>query len=413
MAVVAKRRKSGKVAYYVVTRWRNKLCWELSGNVRRDAESLDAQRKREKKAGVFQPPRRIAGIRLTIRGYVDEVAELRKKRSSARDPEREMSWVRRHVCNRSWLADIPMQDVRPRMCDRLVHELRTNTIDGKPAADRKPLKDKSINNVLHGLRTMFRTAVREELIENQPVELEPRMLRLSAHTEREIYAPAEVRALLDHESLPHHERVLIAMAFYTGMRNGEICGRRVRDIIDAPGLLALNVDSQYDGLPLKTDNPRTVPIHPELRDLLSDWLENGFALYAKRAPRPDDFIVPNKSPWANCENHTKKTLLGVLKRACSATGVTYRSLHSTRHTFTSVARRAGVSERALGLITHNPRGRIIDVYTHTDWEPLCDVIRAVKFDVRQTLHFVRNSTSKQRVATGLSALRKHAKGNER
>jgi integrase len=407
MALVTRKRARG-VTYYVVHRWQGRICWENAGTVRRQAEELDRQRKREKKLGTFRPVSRTDGGRLTMRGYVDAVQELRERK--VRNATDEMSWVRNHVLNRKWLADTPMAEVRPRFFDRLVAELRANTIDGKPVEGRKPLSDKSINNVLHACRTMFRTAVREDLLDNQPVTLEPRTLRLQAEKERETYEPGEVHQVLTCVGLPEHERVFCALSFYTGMRLGEVCGRRIRDILDAPILPALDISTQYDDQPLKTDSPRLIPMHPELREILTTWLEGGFALYTTRAPEPEDFIVPNAGPWARRTSHTKKSGNMMMQRAFALAGVRYRTVHSTRHTFISMARRAGVDSFRVDLLTHNRKRTQIDRYTHTDWEPLCAAVSLVRFDVHQTQHFPQRTSKQTRVVSGLDALRKSTKG---
>lgn len=58
-------------------------------------------------------------------------------------------------------------------------------------------------------------------------------------------------------------------------------------------------------------------------------------------------------------------------RTCDLLELENRSLHSTRHTMITWARRGGASPDLLEKITHSAAGRFIDQYTHWDWEPLC------------------------------------------
>jgi integrase len=59
-------------------------------------------------------------------------------------------------------------------------------------------------------------------------------------------------------------------------------------------------------------------------------------------------------------------------------GVTNRSLHSTRHTFITLARRGGARTEVVEQITHNAAGTIVDHYTHRDWNELCQAVLALQ-----------------------------------
>ena len=99
--------------------------------------------------------------------------------------------------------------------------------------------------------------------------------------------------------VPADRRVLHALQRYTGMRIGEVVGRRWRDwdpTLEPLG--SLHVHTQYDDQPLKTSSgddtkERLVPIHPELRLILTVWYRSGSEAVYGRAPTSKDFIVPN------------------------------------------------------------------------------------------------------------------------
>jgi hypothetical protein len=55
MSVVAKQRKRGPV-YFVVTKWKKRQYWERVGTDKREADRLDARRKKEVRAKKFKPP---------------------------------------------------------------------------------------------------------------------------------------------------------------------------------------------------------------------------------------------------------------------------------------------------------------------------------------------------------------------
>jgi len=205
------------------------------------------------------------------------------------------------------------------------------------------------------------------------------------------YSDAEALALLNCQDIPPDARMFIALAFYTGMREGEICGRRWRDLdTQKEPLWCLRVSTQYEDQPLKTDDadadhPRDVPVHAELQALLVSWWREGFELVYCRKPTPDDFIIPwrmtgrgRSTPGAA---HTRASAYKMWCRACVVAGVANVSLHSTRHTFISAARRGGAAKDQVEKITHNAKPQdVLDMYTHQGWTTLCEAVASCKYD---------------------------------
>ncbi len=163
-------------------------------------------------------------------------------------------------------------------------------------------------------------------------------------------------------------------------------GSRWRHVdLEATPLGAIHVTSQYDGRPLKTErspgeHSRRVPVHPGLAALLTWWWAEGFELMNCRAPTPDDFVIPRRvrGQVEHLAHHTKKTGATLWGYACREAGVDNLTLHATRHTFITLARRGGARAEVVEQITHNARGTIVDHYTHWDWEPLCEAVLALQ-----------------------------------
>jgi integrase len=121
------------------------------------------------------------------------------------------------------------------------------------------------------------------------------------------------------------------------------------------------------------DASRTVPVHPVLERALDGWWKKGFELVFCRKPTSEDFIVPCRS--RELRNHTKSSAYKMFRRACELVGVEPHTLHSTRHTFITLARRDRARVDVLEQVTHNAKGATIDAYTHWQWEPLCEAVR--------------------------------------
>src|SRR6185312_15154889 len=267
---------------------------------------------------------------------------------------------------------------RVRHVQRLVAELKVTI--GK--ATGKVLSPKSVSNVYGAFRTMVQQARVDELLDVDPCVLPRGTIARKTKHARAPYPRADVRTLTTDERIDPDQRVWNAIAFFTGMRMGEVCGRRWRDWDrEALPLGCLTVATQYDGQPLKTEKhqdeaPRKVPAHPELAHLLEQWWAEGFEMVYGRKPTPDDFIVPNRDGGVRSRSTAYKSWC----KACDAVGVTNLSAHSTRHTFITLARRGGARPDVLERVTHNASGSIVDQYTHWEWEPLCETVIGFRCD---------------------------------
>lgn len=367
MSVVARKGKK-RTVYWVATSYRGHVHWKRSGTDRREAQRLDDEREKQKKAGTFRPEYK-DGQRTTVRAYCEAWLDKRSNRTAKDDRQR----LTDYVLSRDWFVSLRVAEVEPAHIIRLLGELNETHLSAS-----------SVANTYGALRTMFRDARIERLTFEDPCVVPKGTIKRREKKERGVYSREEVQRLLECDAIDWPTFVLLALAFYTGMREGEVCGRRWKDwCVEVEPLGCLNCFDQYNGLPLKTDHPRKIPVHPELAEVLTEWFEHGFELYTTRPPMPDDFIVPNVSARANVPNHTKSTCYKAFKRACQVAGVEAKTLHATRHTFVSWIRRAGGDKAKLEQITHNAAGDIVDQYTHWDWEPLCETVEKLDFGLRQ------------------------------
>lgn len=368
MAVVARKRKNGIV--YLVATWFNKRqYWEEAGSDQREAKRLSERRKREVKAGTYTPPAaRTGGI--TVAGYAERWFAGRTGRNAVSERQQ----ATKHGLGVEWFAELKMEDVRPPHFDKLIKAIRA----------MGEVSEKTIANVLWTIRTMFAAAHFEEIIPHNPYALPPRALRRRSKP-RLPYTRAEAALLLSDRVDPTL-RVMVALALWTGMRKGEICGRRWGDWErDAKPLTGLRCHTQYEDQPLKGDGEegeieraRTIPVHPELAAVLTWWWDEGFELVHLRRPTPRDFIVPRLRDHVSC--NSAMTIYSAWCRACRDAGVENRSMHSTRHTFITFARRATPFTDRVEAITHNAKGATIDMYNHFEWASLCEAVQNLHFD---------------------------------
>ncbi len=371
MAVVAKKRTHG-TTYYVVTFWQGRT-WPSEragdGTDKREAERLDARRKREVKAGTYMPHGSIPKPKdATVAGYA-ELWGKQRENTTANDDRRNLA----RFTSLDWLGAMAFPDVRPKHVIAALKQLRGS------------VSEKSLQNAYGTFRTMCRDAVIAEVIPSSPCVLPRKFFDGSQAKEREVYSKTEAAVLVSHRAIPSPVRVLNALCLLGGLREGEACGRRWGDLDHTTvPLWAMSVASQYEGRQLKTRRPRVVPVHPELVAILNAWAEGDFAGLMGRKPDPDDYIVPYLSSRSAGGHYTRSIYYKAFVSGCAGAGIRARSLHSTRHTMVTMARRGGADRQVLSKVTHNAKGDMIDRYSHHEWPTLCAAVLAIGslFDAR-------------------------------
>lgn len=369
MGIYSRERKSGRV-YYITFQFRGEQRQERAGTSKRAAEILERQRKREVTEGTYSPAAKSGSSQ--CRRHYDDWRSRRTNRTAS-DDHRHVGYLMEAIGDRR-LVDIDQATYFRALMD----VKRAHALSGK-----------TMRNVDCAARAYFDDALECNLIGVTPYVLSKRqrgeVFSVEETAERQPYTRDEVRALTTDSRLPAPTIVLNCLSFYLGTREGETCGRRWRDWDrDAAPLTCMHVATQYNDQPLKGSGrekrrPRKVPVHPELAGLLDWWWSEGFALHYLRTPTLDDFIVPNTHPRAKWGGHTKSSLYKAFQRALEIVSVPNRTLHSTRHTMITWARRGGANKDALRTITHNPKGDILDQYTHLDWQPLCDAVMCIDY----------------------------------
>jgi integrase len=149
----------------------------------------------------------------------------------------------------------------------------------------------------HGvLRALLSRARFEGLIASNPAADLPKgeLPKLKPTRNVSAWTRAEVeRWITPDPKVPPEHTVAYAIAAFTGARLGEVAGLRWQDLdTEARPLWRWSLRHQYDGAPLKTDNPRDIPVHPELQRILAAWKLEGWPLLMCRHPRPSDPVVP-------------------------------------------------------------------------------------------------------------------------
>lgn len=360
MAVTARKTTKG-VVYWVSVRVPGKRTPDNHriGGDKREAQRANERFKRQVKDGTYR--RDDDDARSNVGEYV--LDHCGRKRTRTADDDRQR-W-QKYSQQSGWLCAKRVADITQADVLRWVDELRKSA----PTA-------KTLRNVYGVFSAAMRDAVARGYLDRDPCNLPRGTLPVIRRKRRAIYEPDDVQRLTDPSRVGARAAALFVAAAYTGARRGELCGLRWGDISDAPSLPALRIERTYDGAPLKTaaeegERERTVPIHPRLQVALCAWRESWELLFC-RAPSATDPIFPSMSGGHLSKGGANKAVTAAVRAA----GCAERGIHTMRHTFITLARRHSLAEH-VEPITHNASGSIVDLYTHWQWGPLCDVILGV------------------------------------
>lgn len=322
----------------------------------RQQSEVDRQRKL-KPTGASGP--------LTVSFYASSWLDKRTNKTVADDRTR----IEKHVLPR--IGHLLVTEVRPRHLRDLILDLK----------NEGALSARTIRNISGLLHTMFKSAIIDEIIKENPAIYEKGVLPKKADKDpswrrQAIYTRNEIEQLLSDTRIPIDRRVLYALKFFTG-RHSEVCRLTWAQYDQAASPLgALALDET------KTDTPRLTPVHPTLAAVLAPWkLSDWENLYGHR-PQPNDLIVPTRNLRKRRADESQKQLLADLEAIglrVKAGKHQNRRGHDLRRTLITLARSDGAIDGVLKCITHGPSTQqIMDLYSSYPWETLCTEFAKLK-----------------------------------
>lgn len=227
----------------------------------------------------------------------------------------------------------------------------------------------SIKTTLAYLSATYTWAMRAGLLAENPCR----------HVERPRTEPAldflsrnEVTALLSHAKT-HAADVypMLAMAIYTGLRKGELCGLRWRDIDVTTR--RLTIARSYAGAP-KSGKPRHLRLPDVLVPVLDEW--------SRRCPKTnEDLVFPARrrdGTWGLPRDASVLFGLPALLRDAGCR-VPAHPWHTLRHTFASHFVMAGGNILTLQKILGHTDVKITLVYAHLAPDFVADEMNRLKF----------------------------------
>jgi len=236
----------------------------------------------------------------------------------------------------------------------IVGQIKPTDLENLQAKRKKEgYSDSYIDQEIGAARTMINKAFENDLVGGDVLRTfkrVKRLLRRNANARDRVISPEQFRNLM--AELPKHTRAIVATAFYTGMRRGEILSLSWDKVDFKNRLIKLNAQDTKDG------EPRKIPICAELYNIL------------RSIPRPlhhDHVFLYRGKPIRDIRT--------ALERACKAIGIEYGRknrdgfvFHDLRHTFNTLMRKAGVAESVIMSITGHSTREMFDRYNTIDEE---------------------------------------------
>lgn len=342
-------KRSKKVRYWIVYRVPGgKQRWEPVGysvEEARDAEGKRRGQKRENRIFDIKPE-----AKMTFNELTGWFLELEKVKTKAYYPT-----LRYNLASfNGEFGNIIVSRIKPQ-------DLENYQAKQKAAG----YSDSYIDQQVGAARTMIYKAFDNDLVGGDLLKVfrkTKKLLKREANRrDRVLSYPDEYNCLIG--ALPSHTRPIVEMGYWTGMRRGEIVSLTWDKVDLENRMIRLEAKDTKEG------KPKKVPISKTLLAVLMQ--------------------LPNRLRTGNVDNHTfhyrgesiKGDIRKSLENACKEANIPYGRFeqggfifHDLRHTFTTIARRAGVPRNVIMTITGHTANDMNFRYDTIDEEDLLKAI---------------------------------------
>jgi len=221
--------------------------------------------------------------------------------------------------------------------------------------------DATVDDEVGQVRTMVTKAFDNDLVGGEPLKAFKRtkkLLKRNANARDRVLSLKEYQRLYDAAAV--HLKPIIATAYYTGMRRGEILGLTWGHVDLAKGFIHLEADETKD------NESRDIPICEDLMIIL------------QRLPRalhlPNVFLYMKfVKKYNKTIQRPVKDIQRAMREACKEAGIVWGKnvkdgfiFHDLRHTFNTNMRKAGVFESVIMSITGHSTRQMFDRYDTID-----------------------------------------------
>jgi integrase len=344
------------------SRWRvilynpatHKQEWHTVNGTRREAEAFERQQKTRLASGVY--------IAKTDRRTFAEVVAMFLKERAARD--RRTATI---VCYETVFKCHLLPEFGPREVGTI---RRADIADHFDAMRTAGATVQTVNRTLRAMKAVLFFALERELVERNVMQrFRPfEGGKSERHVSRGAFSESEVQAVI--AAARPHERALIGLLCFTGLRPGEAYALDWSAIDLEAG--CLRVLRSWDHRGGKFVEPKTaagVRVVP-----LSGWLVTELEAHKARSGGEGLVFANTNGKPMNPSNVRRDLWIPLKKRA----GVRALDLYSLRHTFASLGRTAGESAFNVSRMMGHSRSTLVDsVYAHSMQSGMASVAESV------------------------------------
>lgn len=248
-----------------------------------------------------------------------------------------VDWYRRHLVQFELWSGLTLLEARTEDLERFLAARRA---DG--------LKPSSIACLYRALRAYYAWAVRRSLLQRSPLELvdPPRVPRSPSRRATLDQYESLVAACHGDDWVAVRDRLLLMLGFFSGLRVAELVGLEVQDLDPLHGILTVRSGKGGDA--------RLVPMHPDVRPILLDYL------YTRPGwPGPELFLASDGARGARGPL-THWGVRQMLERRCAAAGLPRLNPHSLRHGFATTLLNAGASLASISKMMGHSSTRLTE-----------------------------------------------------
>jgi integrase len=243
-------------------------------------------------------------------------------------------------------GNLNVRQIKPAMVETFQH----NILQRKSVRTGKQYAPATANRILEILKRIFNLAMREDMTEKNPCW---KVSKLPENNKRDrVISHEEFQIIID--NLPKYAADIVATAYYTGMRAGEIFNLTWKKV---------NMDQRYISLfasDTKTSEPRRIPLNDDLVQLFSE-------IRKVRHLKHDNVFTYKGKPVKNIKRS--------FNTACTQAEVEDFRFHDLRHTFNTNMRKAGVDRSIIMKITGHKTMSMFERYNTIDSDDALDAMK--------------------------------------
>lgn len=229
------------------------------------------------------------------------------------------------------------REIKPAMIEIFQDNLLTKPREGR----KKAYKPATVNRMLALMKRIYNLAIREDMVEKNPC-FKVSMLPENNKRDR-VISHAEFQTIVSH--LPKHAADIVTVAYYTGMRSGEILKLTWDRVSLKEGYLDLTADDT------KTSEPRRIYLNETLLEIFSN-------VGKIRRIKHQNVFTYRGNPIT--------TIKHSFQDACKKAGIKDFRFHDLRHTFNTNMRKAGVDRSVIMKITGHKTMAMFERYNTVD-----------------------------------------------